>query len=179
MDNFNRSQNCCAPDTIYCLWLFNKYLKLTDELSDLMVEWEARVEKNPRGFLYSTISGRPRPETGRGVDYNTRRKICFTLRPLKVNKMTNAFHLMAKPAGPVCNLRCEYCFYAEKKTIFNADKNYRMPDDVLEQYIKKYLTTQDVPEVSFVWQGGEPTLLGVDFFKMYSSSKKNMPGGRR
>lgn len=76
------------------------------------------------------------------------------------------FHIMAKPIGPACNLNCTYCYYLEKTVLFPGQKKpLKMPDHVLETFIQKYITSQDVPEVSFVWQGGEPTLLGIDFFR--------------
>lgn len=75
------------------------------------------------------------------------------------------FHLMAKPIGPQCNLSCEYCFYLEKQALFPKSKIRRMSDDVLKTYISKYITSQSAPEIEFVWQGGEPTLLGMAFFR--------------
>jgi uncharacterized protein len=74
-------------------------------------------------------------------------------------------HVVAKPAGPLCNLNCEYCFYLEKQALFGPDEKYRMPDDVLSAFITNYIVSQPTPVVEFVWQGGEPTLLGLDFFK--------------
>jgi len=74
-------------------------------------------------------------------------------------------HVVAKPIGPVCNLSCEYCFYLEKQALFPADEKYRMSDKVLSAFITNYITSQPTPIVEFVWQGGEPTLLGIDFFK--------------
>lgn len=85
---------------------------------------------------------------------------------------------MAKPIGPVCNLNCKYCFYTEKHVLFGATKKTRMSDLVLEKYIKKYITTQDAPEISFVWQGGEPTLLGVDFFKQVLKLQEKYAGSK-
>ncbi len=74
-------------------------------------------------------------------------------------------HIVAKPIGPACNLNCDYCFYLEKQALFGKGENYRMNDTVLSAYITKYIASQPTPEVEFVWQGGEPTLLGIDFFK--------------
>lgn len=74
-------------------------------------------------------------------------------------------HIVAKPIGPVCNLNCEYCFYLEKQVLFGAGEKYRMSDEVLSAFITKYVKSQPTPVVEFVWQGGEPTLLGIDFFK--------------
>jgi uncharacterized protein len=74
-------------------------------------------------------------------------------------------HVVAKPIGPVCNLNCEYCFYLEKQALFATDEKYRMSDKILSAFITNYITSQPTPIVEFVWQGGEPTLLGIDFFK--------------
>lgn len=74
-------------------------------------------------------------------------------------------HVLAKPIGPVCDIKCDYCFYLEKRALFGSTEHYRMPDDVLAAYIKQYVESQPTPVVEFVWHGGEPTLLGVDFFR--------------
>ena len=75
-----------------------------------------------------------------------------------------AFHLMAKPCGPQCNLACGYCFYLPKKALYPQSR-FRMPDTILEAYIQQTIEAHLVPEVTFAWQGGEPTLLGLTFFK--------------
>jgi uncharacterized protein len=82
-----------------------------------------------------------------------------------LSPVPQGIHIMAKPIGPKCNLNCDYCFYLEKKAFFGEDENFRMSDVVLNAYITKYIASQPTPEVEFVWQGGEPTLLGLDFFK--------------
>src|SRR5512136_747708 len=74
-------------------------------------------------------------------------------------------HIVAKPIGPACNLDCEYCFYLEKQALYGAGEDYRMPDRVLAAFIRRYVEAQPTPVVEFVWQGGEPTLLGIDFFR--------------
>lgn len=81
-------------------------------------------------------------------------------RPLPIG-----IHVLAKPIGPVCDIECDYCFYLEKRALFGSDERYRMPDDVLAKYIAQYVEAQPTPVVEFVWHGGEPTLLGVDFFR--------------
>ncbi|MBN1995213.1 MAG: anaerobic sulfatase maturase [Anaerolineae bacterium] len=75
-----------------------------------------------------------------------------------------ACHLLAKPTGAICNLGCKYCFFLSKEALYPGSR-FRMPDDVLEQYLRQYLETQPGPEVTISWQGGEPTLMGVDFFR--------------
>jgi uncharacterized protein len=82
-----------------------------------------------------------------------------------VRKEGQGIHVVAKPIGPACNLNCDYCFYLEKQALFAADKQYRMSDKVLSAFITKYITSQPTSVVEFVWQGGEATLLGIDFFR--------------
>src|SRR3954453_12449146 len=89
------------------------------------------------------------------------------------------FHMLAKPTGPICNLDCEYCFYTEKEALFSEKTNFRMSDEVLETFIKKYIETQGAPVVSFVWQGGEPTLMGLDFYKKVIKFQKKYANGKR
>ncbi len=72
---------------------------------------------------------------------------------------------MAKPVGPVCNLACQYCFYLEKQRYCRTQTKWRMSEAVLEAYVRQYISSQPVSEVHFAWQGGEPTLLGVDFYR--------------
>jgi uncharacterized protein len=74
-------------------------------------------------------------------------------------------HLMAKPVGPLCNLDCSYCFYLEKEAFFPKNERFRMSDEVLEAYVQRYIESQNTPVVEFTWQGGEPTLMGVEFFR--------------
>lgn len=72
---------------------------------------------------------------------------------------------MAFPVGPVCNLNCEYCYYLNKTELYPKIADFKMDEAVLEKYIKQYLESQPGPVVNFGWQGGEPTLRGLDFFK--------------
>lgn len=74
-------------------------------------------------------------------------------------------HVLAKPIGPLCDIRCDYCFYLEKRALFDEDSPYRMSDEVLAAYIERYVAAQPTPVVEFVWHGGEPTLMGLDFFR--------------
>ena len=73
---------------------------------------------------------------------------------------------MTKPIGSRCNLDCSYCFYLEKEKLYTDAGGMRMKPEVLETYIRDYIAAQPAPVVSFAWQGGEPTLLGVEFFRM-------------
>lgn len=78
--------------------------------------------------------------------------------------MSRAFHVMAKPAGACCNLRCSYCFFLQKDALY-PDGPSQMSDEVLEAYVRQTIEAHDVPEVTIAWQGGEPTLMGLDFFR--------------
>ncbi len=94
-------------------------------------------------------------------------------------RTSRPFHIMTKPIGPLCNLDCEYCFYLEKEILYPEKSNFRMTDEVLENYIRSYIETQPVNEVSFAWQGGEPTLLGVKFFRRVVELQKEYGAGRQ
>lgn len=83
-----------------------------------------------------------------------------------------AFHIMSKPTGPLCNLDCRYCFYLEKEHLYPATQKWKMSEATLENYIRQYIEAQTVPDVSFAWQSGEPTLLGVEFFEQVVALQK-------
>jgi uncharacterized protein len=90
-----------------------------------------------------------------------------------------AFHVMAKPMGPICNLDCHYCFYLEKENLYGKKQDWAMPDPVLESYISQFITAQDAPVISFAWQGGEPTLLGVNFFRKVIAIQNKYANGKK
>jgi len=89
-----------------------------------------------------------------------------------------AFHVMTKPVGPVCNLDCRYCFYLEKRDLYPGNRRWRMSDEVLESYVRQYIEAQDAPEVHFAWQGGEPTLMGLPFFRKVVELQRRHAGGK-
>jgi uncharacterized protein len=76
-------------------------------------------------------------------------------------------HVIAKPIGPVCNIACEYCFYLRKESLYPKGEQWRMSDDTLEAYVRQYIEAQpnSVDQIDFAFQGGEPTLMGLDFFR--------------
>lgn len=76
-----------------------------------------------------------------------------------------AFHLMTKPRGAICNLDCKYCYFLSKEKLYPNSK-FRMTENLLDEYIRQYIDAQQINDVNFAWQGGEPTLMGVDFFRM-------------
>lgn len=87
-------------------------------------------------------------------------------------------HLMAKPVGPLCNLDCSYCFYLDKKNQFPVKQSWRMSDETLRAYVRRYIAAQPTPVVEFTWQGGEPTLMGIDFFRRAVACQKEFAGGK-
>ena len=87
-------------------------------------------------------------------------------------------HILAKPAGPDCNLRCKYCFYLEKHAFFADENKCRMSYEVLEEYIRGYIRSQPHKNIEFAWQGGEPTLMGVDFYRRAVSLQNKYGEGR-
>jgi len=84
-----------------------------------------------------------------------------TSRP---NAAPTGFHLLAKPSGPICNLDCQYCYFLEKEAMYPGDR-FKMAPLTLERYIRQLIESAETPEVTISWQGGEPTLMGVDFFR--------------
>ena len=91
-----------------------------------------------------------------------------------------AYHAMIKPVGSICNIDCTYCYYLHKKELLGSRSKFRMSDEILEAHIKQYIEGQDREEVVFSWQGGEPTLLGLDFFQrvVKLEQKYKKPGQR-
>jgi uncharacterized protein len=75
-----------------------------------------------------------------------------------------AFHLLSKPTGAICNLDCAYCFFLAKVMLYPGSR-FRMADELLENYIRQLIEAHRTPEVTIAWQGGEPTLMGLEFFK--------------
>jgi uncharacterized protein len=97
---------------------------------------------------------------------------------LKLKRPT-AFNIMLKPAGPVCNLNCTYCYYLEKKKLYPGQSGFKMTEELLDHYTREYIEAQQVPVVTFTWQGGEPTLMGLDFFTKAMEFQKKYAGGKQ
>jgi uncharacterized protein len=91
-----------------------------------------------------------------------------TARQPASGRATAPFHLLIKPIGPICNLNCAYCFYLKKQALVYPDEtSFKMTDDMLDNLTRQYMECQPegTPEINFGWQGGEPTLMGMDFFR--------------
>ncbi|MBB6447108.1 anaerobic sulfatase maturase [Bacillus benzoevorans] len=96
-----------------------------------------------------------------------------------IEKAETNFHMLAKPSGPICNLDCHYCFYTEKESLFEPRTSFRMSEETLEKFIKNYIAAQNAEEIPFVWQGGEPALMGLDFYKKVVELQKKYANGKR
>ena len=90
-----------------------------------------------------------------------------------------SFHLLAKPTGAICNLDCTYCFFLSKEALY-PDSPFRMTDETLEAYIEQLIDAHRTPEVDIAWQGGEPTMMGIDFYRraVELAEKHRKPGQR-
>jgi uncharacterized protein len=83
--------------------------------------------------------------------------------PLPANAPT-AFHLLTKPTGAICNLDCSYCYFLSKEMLYTGSR-FRMADELLEVYIRQLIESHRSREITVAWQGGEPTLMGLEFFR--------------
>ena len=95
------------------------------------------------------------------------------LSPLPIYPGTTPrFHAMVKPTGAICNLDCTYCYYLHKEELLGTNSKFRISDEILETHVRQYIEAQRGEEVVFSWQGGEPTLLGVEFFEKVVALEK-------
>ncbi len=102
--------------------------------------------------------------------------LCYLL----MVQASREFQIFAKPGGSVCNLQCQYCYYLDKQDLYGRGGPVRMADDVLERYIVQHIEASPSPVISFSWHGGEPTVLGVDYFrKIVDLQRKHQPPGRQ
>ena len=121
-----------------------------------------RRQARAKAFADGTTLVQPKPAAPEPEE-DTRWRIC----------------MMAKPIGPTCNLRCQYCFYLEKEALLDSG-DHRMTHEVLDAYVRKYIESQPGKEpVAFHWQGGEPTLIGLDFYRKATELQKRYAKGRR
>jgi uncharacterized protein len=96
----------------------------------------------------------------------------------RADGVERSMHTTVKPVGSACNLDCTYCYYLSKEELLDQ-KTRRITDEVLERFIVDYIAAQDVREIPFTWHGGEPTLMGLPFFrKVVELQKKHTPEGR-
>lgn len=88
-------------------------------------------------------------------------------------------YVMLKPSGSLCNLRCKYCYYLEKKHLYTDVKNHIITDTLLEKFIKEYIEAQTTPSVLFTWHGGETLMRPLSFYKRAMQVQQRYARGRR
>lgn len=92
---------------------------------------------------------------------------------------SRGFQIFAKPAGADCNLRCRYCYYLGKGPVGSEGGPIRMPADLLEEYIAQHIAASPDEVIRFSWHGGEPTILGLDYFRLIVDiQRRHRPAGR-
>jgi uncharacterized protein len=95
-------------------------------------------------------------------------------------KASLEFQIFAKPAGPLCNLDCHYCYYLKKIQLYTKGESFCMPEDILENYIIQHIKSSTDTQIRFSWHGGEPTILGLDYFrKIVALQRKHQPSNQR
>jgi uncharacterized protein len=96
------------------------------------------------------------------------------------SEATRQFQIFTKPTGSICNLDCEYCYYLKKEKLYPKGESFRMPDDILEEYIVQHINASPDSVINFSWHGGEPTVLGLGYFrKIVALQRKHAPPNRR
>jgi len=96
-----------------------------------------------------------------------------------MNRASRGFQVFAKPAGAVCNLRCRYCYYLEKEGLSPRDESFPMSEEILESYIVQHIESCPDEVIRFSWHGGEPTVLGVDYFRRIVAMQRKHRRDRR
>ena len=95
-------------------------------------------------------------------------------------KASREFQVFAKPVGSICNLDCHYCYYLKKENLYPEGESFRMSDHILEEYIVQHIKASPSRVIRFSWHGGEPTVLGLDYFrKIVAMQRKHRPSNRR
>ena len=89
-----------------------------------------------------------------------------------------AFNMMLKPAGSLCNLDCNYCYYLDKSAIYGGREPV-MSEQMLETLVREYIQANEVPEVTFNWHGGEPLVLGIDFYRKALELERKYADGKQ
>ena len=96
-----------------------------------------------------------------------------------MQKASREFQVMVKPIGSICNLDCKYCYYLSKRDLYPDASTFKMSDEVLERYIVQHIAAAPTETILFSWHGGEPTILGVEFFRRaIELQRKHAPAGR-
>ena len=90
------------------------------------------------------------------------------------------FQAFVKPVGALCNMDCTYCYYLQNRKIYPEETNFRMSDELLEEYIIQHIRASQGPDIFFSWHGGEPTLAGLEFYqRVVELQIKHLPENSR
>lgn len=92
---------------------------------------------------------------------------------------TKPLYVMLKPAGSLCNLACDYCYYLEKANLYTESKNQMMSDELLERFVKEYIGSQTMPQVMFTWHGGETLMRPLSFYKKAIELQRKYAQGKQ
>ncbi|MBN1481904.1 anaerobic sulfatase maturase [candidate division KSB1 bacterium] len=95
-------------------------------------------------------------------------------------KTSREFQIFVKPAGARCNLACQYCYYLNKEQLYSGGSSFRMSEDLLETYIIQHIDASTEPVITFSWHGGEPTILGLDYFRtIVALQRRHKPANQK
>ena len=101
------------------------------------------------------------------------------MNPNAIAPFAHPLYVMLKPVGAVCNLRCKYCYYTDKKNLYPQPTGYVMGEEVLERFIEQYLHSQTMNEVLFTWHGGEPLMRNRSFYQRALELQRKYGNGRQ
>lgn len=97
-----------------------------------------------------------------------------------MSKISREFQIFVKPANARCNLACRYCYYLDKDRLYPNKTSYRMSEELLEKYIIQHINASTEPVITFSWHGGEPTILGLDYFRtLVRLQRRHKPANRK
>ena len=114
-----------------------------------------------------------------GCLQNTLKHQFHKLAMATINPFGHPMYIMLKPAGSLCNLRCEYCYYLEKQQLYTNCPNHIISDQMLEKFIHEYIEAQTTPEVLFTWHGGETLMRPISFYKRALQLQRAYARGRQ
>jgi uncharacterized protein len=123
-----------------------------------------------RGSVFSVAFKKDLPSNHKKKSFAV--NLLTGFRVMNPNTIPQRIHVLAKPTGSVCNLNCSYCFYLKKELLYPGSR-FRMTDEALENYIRQLIQSHQTDKVTVAWQGGEPTLMGVDFYRRAIELQEN------
>ena len=114
-----------------------------------------------------------------GCLQNTLKHQFHKLAMATINPFGHPMYIMLKPAGSLCNLRCEYCYYLEKQQLYANCPTHIISDQMLEKFVREYMEAQTTPEVLFTWHGGETLMRPISFYKRALQLQRAYARGRQ